>query len=185
MSWGFCLEYNETGCSWRHGMLQLRSSLKIGQALQSTRYKAHESFSAWVTRRTGEPCKNGSLNACSKWHNKAHSASAAATPRVAEAAVPLSAISDAVNPSTGTAAVSANAATAQSGVRAADPSPRTVVHLVEAANAPSTLCAQGSSAGAASASAVEIQPPSHQILALQTSPQVLYLSQQEQRLTHQ
>ena len=51
-----------TGCSRRHGMLQTRSSLKIGQALQSIRYKAHESLSAWVTiRRTGEPCKNGSL----------------------------------------------------------------------------------------------------------------------------
>jgi len=43
-------------------MLQPRSSLKIGQALQSIRYKAHESLSARVTiRRTGEPCKNGSL----------------------------------------------------------------------------------------------------------------------------
>jgi len=35
-----------TGCSRRHGMLQPRSSLKIGQAPQSIRYKAHESLSA-------------------------------------------------------------------------------------------------------------------------------------------
>jgi len=49
--------------------------------------------------------------------------------------------------------VSANEATAPSGVHAAEPSPGTVVHLVEAANAPSTLCAEGSSTGAASASA--------------------------------
>jgi len=34
------------GCSRRYGMLQPRSSLKIGQALQSIRYKAHESLSA-------------------------------------------------------------------------------------------------------------------------------------------
>jgi len=34
-----------TGCSWRHGILQTSSSLKIGQALQSIRYKAHESLS--------------------------------------------------------------------------------------------------------------------------------------------
>ena len=43
-------------------MLQLRSSLKMDQARQSIRYKAHESLSARVTtRRTGQPCKNGSL----------------------------------------------------------------------------------------------------------------------------
>jgi len=35
-----------TRCSRRHGMLQLKSSLKIGRALQSTRYKAHKSLSA-------------------------------------------------------------------------------------------------------------------------------------------
>ena len=48
--------------------------------------------------------------------------------------------------------MSANAATAPSGVRAADPSPGAVLHLAEAANAPSTLCAEGSSTGAAAAS---------------------------------
>jgi len=55
--------------------------------------------------------------------------------------------------------VSANAATAPSGVRAADPSPGAVVHVVEAANAPSTLCAEGSSTGAASASANTVSLP--------------------------
>ena len=39
MPWGCWLEYNDD-------MLQPRSSLKIGQALQSIRYKAHESLSA-------------------------------------------------------------------------------------------------------------------------------------------
>jgi len=44
-------------------MLQPTSSLKIGQELQSIRYKAHESLSARVTiRRTKEPCKNRSLS---------------------------------------------------------------------------------------------------------------------------
>jgi len=47
MPWGCWLEYMmTTRCSRRHGMLQPKSSLKIGQALQSTRYKAHESSSA-------------------------------------------------------------------------------------------------------------------------------------------
>jgi len=31
----------------------------------------------------------------------------------------------------------------------------------------------------------QIQPPSHQVTALQTSPQALPVSQHEQRLTHQ
>jgi len=87
-----------TGYSRRHGMLQPRSSLKIGQALQSIRYKAHESLLAWVTiRKTGEPCKNGSLFACSTWHSKADSASAAATPPVAEAAISSTALSNAAS----------------------------------------------------------------------------------------
>jgi len=89
------------------------------------------------------------LSACSTWHSRADSASAAATLPVAEAAMSATALSDAVNPSTGTAAVSANAATALSGVRAVDPSPGAVL----AANAPSTLFAGGPSKGAASASA--------------------------------
>ena len=46
MPWGCWLEYNVTRCSRRHGMLQPRSSLKIGQALQPIKYKAHESLSA-------------------------------------------------------------------------------------------------------------------------------------------
>ena len=72
-------------------MLQPRSSLKMDQARQSIRYKAHESLSTRVTtRRTGQPCKNGSLVACSTWHSKTESASAATTPPVAEAAVPSS-----------------------------------------------------------------------------------------------
>jgi len=49
--------------------------------------------------------------------------------------------------------VSAHAATNPSVVHDADPSPGAVVHLVEAANAPSTFRAEGSSTGAASASA--------------------------------
>ena len=49
--------------------------------------------------------------------------------------------------------MSANVATARSDVHAADPSPGAVLHLVETANAPSTLCAESSSTGAASASA--------------------------------
>ena len=122
-------------------MLQPRSSLKIGQALQSTRYKAHESgydqkdwgvMQEWISQ------------ACSTWHSKA--ASAAATLPVVEAAVSSMALSDAA---TGTAAVSANAATAPSGTHAADPSPGAVLHLAEAANASPTLGAEGSSTGAA------------------------------------
>jgi len=68
-------------------------------------------------------------DACSTWHSKADSASADATPPVAEAVVSLLAVSDAANPSTGTAEVSANAATDPSGVHTADPSSGTVVHL--------------------------------------------------------
>ena len=56
--------------------------------------------------------------------------------------------------------MSANAATAPSGIRTANPSSGTVVHLVEAANDPSTLCAEDSSTGAASASAnIATTPP--------------------------
>jgi len=88
--------------------------------------------------------------ACSTWHSKADPASAAATLPVVEAAVSSTALSDAA---TGTAAVSANAATAPSGIRAADPSPGAVLHLAEAANASPTLGAEGSSTGAAVASA--------------------------------
>ena len=62
---------------------------------------------------------------------------------LAEAAVSSTALSKAANPSTsGTAVVSANAATNPSVVRDPDPSPGAVVHLMEAANAPSTLCAE-------------------------------------------
>jgi len=67
------------------------------------------------------------LFACSAWHSKADSASTAATLPVAEAAVSSSAVSDAANPATGTAAVSVNAATALSGVHAADPPPGAVM----------------------------------------------------------
>ena len=74
------------------------------------------------------------LSACSTWHNRADSASAAATPLVADAAVSSMAFSDVVNPSRGTAVVSANAATAPSGVGTVDPSPGAVLHLAEAAN---------------------------------------------------
>ena len=88
--------------------------------------------------------------ACSTWHSKADPASAAATLPVVEAAVSSTALSDAA---TGTAAVAANAATAPSGIRAADPSPGAVLHLAEAANASPTLGAEGSSTGAAIASA--------------------------------
>jgi len=109
--------------------------------------------------RTGESGKDGSV-ACSTQHSKADSASAAATSPVAEATVSSMELSDAANPSTCTAAVSANAATTPSGVRAADPSPGAVLHLAEAANAPSTLCAEGFSTGAASASAnIAALPP--------------------------
>jgi len=64
------------------------------------------------------------LSACSTWHSRADSASAAATPSspVAKAAVSSTALCDTANPPTSTAVVSANAATALSGVRAADPS---------------------------------------------------------------
>ena len=87
-----------TGYSRRHGRLQPRSSLKMDQARQFIRYKAHESLSARVTtRRTGQPYKNGSLVACSTWHSKTESASAATTPPVAEAAVPSTALSNTVN----------------------------------------------------------------------------------------
>ena len=124
-------------------------------------------------------------SACSTWHSKADSASAAATPPVAEAAVSSTASSDAANPSTGTAAVSANAATAPSGVRATDPSPGAVLRLMEAANATSTLCADSGALQQVLPPHQQIQQPSHQVSGLQTSPQALHLSQQEQRLTHQ
>jgi len=81
--------------------------------------------------------------------------------------------------------VSANAATAQSGVRAADPSPGAILHLTEAANASSTLCAEGPSTGAASALADTAALPPGFSAANFPGPQVLPLSQQEQRLTYQ
>jgi len=55
-----------------------------------------------------------------------------------------------------TAAMSANADGAPSGVRTAEPSPGAVLHLVD----PSTLCADGPSTGAASASADTAALPS-------------------------
>jgi len=65
MPWGCWLEYKwwpDALGGMESSVLQPRSSLKIGQVLQSIRYKAHESLLARVTiRRTGEPCKNGSL----------------------------------------------------------------------------------------------------------------------------
>ena len=67
-----------------------------------------------------------------------------------EAAVSSTVLSDAA---TGTAAVSANTATAPSGIRAADPSPGAVLHLAEAPNASQTLGAEGSLTGATIASA--------------------------------
>jgi len=80
--------------------------------------------------------------------------------------------------------VSANAATATSGVGAADPSsPGAVLHLAEAADAPSTFALRDLEQVLHQHQ--QMQPPFHQVSALQTSPQALPLSQQEQRLTHQ
>ena len=111
-----------TGCSQRHGMLQPRSSLKIGQALQRREsskcnyyiisprviIKAIIIISPSDTRRTNHSQRElqseglGSharmdFFACSTWHSKADSASAAATPPVAEAAVSSTALSNAAN----------------------------------------------------------------------------------------
>ena len=47
MPWGCWLEYNDDQMLsevWNAALPQPRSSLKIGQALQSIRYKAHESL---------------------------------------------------------------------------------------------------------------------------------------------
>ena len=98
------------------------------------------------------------LSACSAWHSTADSASAAATPPVAKAAVSSTTLSNAAIPSTGTAAVSANAATASSGVRAADPSPGAVLQLTEAANATSTLCADSGALQQAPANTAALSP---------------------------
>ena len=55
-------------------------------------------------------------------------------------------------------AVSANAATSPSGVSAADPLTLAVLHLAEAANAPSSFCARGPSTGAASSDTAALPP---------------------------
>jgi len=67
-------------------MLQLRSSLKIGQALQFIRYKANHSQRELQSEGLGSHARMD-LYACSSWHSKAGSSSAAATSPVAEGAV--------------------------------------------------------------------------------------------------
>jgi len=90
----------------------------------------------------------------------AASIGAAATPPVADDAFKaLQQHYQTLHSSTGAAAVSANTATAPSGVSAADPSPETVLHLTYAASAPSTLYAEGPSIGDALASADTAAPP--------------------------
>jgi len=66
-----------------------------------------EHFAPWA--ENSSVCRNTCVDRA--WHNRANSENAAATPPVAEAAVSSTALSDAANPSTGTATVSADAAT--------------------------------------------------------------------------
>ena len=87
-----------TACSRRHGMLQPLGSLKIGQALQSTIQYARITLSLSYDQKDWGAMQEWIFHAYSKRHSKADSASAAATPSVAEAAVSSSAVSDAANP---------------------------------------------------------------------------------------
>jgi len=166
MPWGCWLEYNYNQTlseAWK----ATTEEFSDFEDWPSTVTVAHQIHSAQIIPRRklraeglGSPARMD-LSACFTWHNRADSASAAATLAVADAAISSTAFSDAAKPSTGVAAVSANVATAPSGVSASDPSPGAVWHLAEEANAPSAFYAEGPSIGAALASEVTaLLPPS-------------------------
>jgi len=114
----------------------------------------------------------------STWHNRAaDSASAAATPPVADAAVSSTALSGAASPSTGAAAVSANAATALSGVNTAAPH-----QALSCTSQRQHTFLQPFALRALQQVLIkpqQIQPPPPQMSALQTLPQALPLFKDE------